>query len=127
MLGVGIVSKITVADGVGVIRLTPLERIAFGRTFISFETARVVGAYLEATPKRRELGVRVSRNGLFWPKVGEYALDSKRVMYLSSRKKSCIRLLFLNPAFDELYLSLQDFEVLAPAIKSQVPRLDLIQ
>ena len=114
-------AKLVTSDGIALIQMSPLERWLLGRHFLAFELSRIVGLYLEEAPKRRSLGQRRGGNLLYLVKSGEYIRGVKRILVVGSSRKQTVRILLLNPAFDEIYLQIrkpeQILELLAKEAK----------
>ncbi len=71
---------------------------------IAFEMGRIVAVYQEKSPARRTLGQRKTKNLLFLFKTGEYLRGVKRILCLGGAHSTTVRILLLNPAFDEIYI-----------------------
>ena len=103
-IGLLLVVRVVISDGIGLVELSWLQRRLLGRPYIAFELARIVAVYEEKTPKRRTLGKRRSPNVLFLFKTGEYLRGVKRLLWVGGFGSKTVRILLLNPAFDEIYL-----------------------
>ena len=104
--------KVTISDGVVLIKLPPIQRYLLQKPYLAFELGRLNTLYLEKTPARRALGRRKSQNWLGLFKTGEYLLGVKRVIFLGPSRQTCLRILLLNPSFDEIYLNVSNPEKL---------------
>ena len=104
--------KVTISDGVVLIKLSPIQRYLIQKPYLAFELVRLNTLYLEKTPSRRALGRRKSQNWLGLFKTGEYLLGVKRVIFLGPSRSTCLRILLLNPSFDEIYLNISNPEKL---------------
>jgi len=98
------VAKLKVSDGVVLIKLSLLQKCLLGRPYIAFELSRIISVSSENTPTRRSLGLRKSKNFLYLFKTGEYLRGVKRLLWVGGAGSKTIRILMLNPAFDEIYL-----------------------
>ena len=96
--------KVVVSDGIGLIELSRLDKYLLGRPYIAFEMGRIVAVYQEKSPARRTLGQRKTKNLLFLFKTGEYLRGVKRILCLGGMHSTTVRILLLNPAFDEIYI-----------------------
>jgi hypothetical protein len=101
------VKRIEVSGTIGLIKLSRIQRFLLQRRFIAFELRRIVAIYEEKPPKRKLLGVRRTRNLLFLFKTGEYSRGIKKILYLGPTGGKSVRILLLNPDFDEIYISLR--------------------
>ncbi len=99
--------QVVISDGIGLIELSWLQKRLFGRPYIAFELGRIVAVYEEKTPTRRSLGQRKSKNVLFLFKTGEYLRGVKRLLWVGGLGSKTVRILLLNPAFDEIYLQVR--------------------
>lgn len=99
--------QVVVSDGIGLIELSWLQKRLLGRRYIAFELGRIVAVYEEKTPTRRSLGQRKSKNVLFLFKTGEYLRGVKRLLWVGGLGSKTVRILLLNPAFDEIYLQVR--------------------
>ena len=104
--------KVIISDGIALIKLSPLQRYLTQRRHIAFELERLNTLYLEKTPTRRGLGRRKSPNFLGLFKTGEYLLGVKRVIFVGPSRGRCLKIMLLNPAFDEVYLNISHPEKL---------------
>lgn len=96
--------KVVVSDGIGLIELSRLEKYLLGRPYIAFEMGRIVAVYQEKSPVRRTLGQRKTKNLLYLFKTGEYLRGVKRILCVGGSHSTTVRILLLNPAFDEIYI-----------------------
>ena len=96
--------RVVISDGIGLIELSRLQKYLLGRPYLAFELARIVAVYEEKTPTRRSLGQRKTPNLLYLFKAGEYLRGVKRLLWVGGVGSKTIRILLLNPAFDEIYL-----------------------
>lgn len=119
-------SRVVISDGIALIELGLLQRKLLNRPYIAFEVRRIIAVYKEVSPRRRELGSRKLKTWLFFAKVGEYVLGTKKVIYIGSKKGKCCRLLLLNPGFDEIYLGAKDLDKLALELGKYASRPDLM-
>lgn len=109
--------KVVVSDEIGLIELSWLQRYLLGRPYIAFEMGRIVAVYEEKTPNRRSLGQRKTPNLLYLFKSGEYLSGVKRLLCLGGPGGSTVRILLLNPAFDEIYLQTRKPEELLKVLE----------
>jgi len=103
-------SKFIISDGVALLKLSPMSRYLLNRPHLVFEVDRISTLYVENRPKRRALGTRKSPNPLKLFRVGEYLLGVKRILVIGSRSKLCLRILVMNPHFDEILLTGREVE-----------------
>lgn len=120
-------ARVVISDGIALIKLSPVQRYLLKRPHIAFELARMVGIYLEMTPKRRDLGVKSSKGWFFWTKTGEYQAGVKKILFLGRRRGTSVRILMLNPAFDEFFLSDRKSEEIAALLRSFLKNQDFSQ
>lgn len=120
-------ARVVISDGIALIKLSPVQRYLLKRPHIAFELARMVGIYLEMTPKRRDLGVKSSKGWFFWTKTGEYQAGVKKILFLGRRRGTSVRILMLNPAFDEFFLSDRKSEEIAAFLRSFLKNQDFSQ
>jgi hypothetical protein len=114
-------SKLIIADGIVLVKLNSIQRRLLKRPHIAFELGRLMAIYVQKSPKRRDLGEKVTKRGFLWSKTGEYRLGVKTSLYLGRSRGKVVRILLLNPAFDELILGIgkpQDVsKLLTPYLK----------
>lgn len=101
-------AKLIVTDGIALLKLSRLERYVLGRHYIAFELDRILKVSVEDTPKRIELGEKTKYGWLPFAISGEYQLGVKRSLFVGPKKERCVRVLMLNPSFDELYITAGD-------------------
>lgn len=101
-------AKLIVTDGIALLKLSRLERYVLGRHYIAFELDRILKVSVEDTPKRNELGEKTKYGWLPFAISGEYQLGVKRSLFIGPNKERCVRVLMLNPSFDELYITAGD-------------------
>lgn len=107
-------AKLIVTDGIALLKLSRVERHLLGRHYIAFELDRILKVSVEETPKRSELGEKTRYGWLPFSITGEYQNGVKRSLFIGPNKERCVRVLMLNPSFDELYITAGDqFELFA--------------
>lgn len=115
-------AKLVISEGIALVNLSRRQRRLLDRPYIAFELGRIVAVYKVEPPKRSELGQRKTRGFRFW-KTGGYIRGVKRVLYVKGSGKEVVRILLLNPTFDEVYLQFKSasgsFEVLAKNAKNR--------
>lgn len=116
-------ARVVISDGIGLIELSPLQKYLLGRPYIAFELARIIAINEETTPSKRALGQRKSPNLLYLFKSGEYLRGVKRLLWVGGPGSKTVRILLLNPAFDEIYLQVrnpeQTLDLLAKYVKNR--------
>ena len=107
-------AKLIVTDGIALLKLSLSEKYLLGRSYIAFELDRTLKVSAEVTPSPKEIGEKVKYRWLPFNMSGEYQNGVKRILVIGPKKDRCIRILLLNPAFDEIYLTSGDqFELFA--------------
>jgi hypothetical protein len=107
-------AKLIVTDGIALLKLSLIQRYLLGRHYIAFDLDRILKVSAEDTPKREDLGEKSKYGWLPFSITGEYQLGAKRSLFIGPKKERCIRVLLLNPSFDEIYLTSGDqFEIFA--------------
>lgn len=101
-------AKLIVTDGIALFKLSRTERYVLGRHYIAFELDRILKVSVEQTPKRSDLGEKTRYGRLPFNLSGEYQIGVKRSLFIGPKKANCIRVLLLNPSFDELYVTSGD-------------------
>ncbi len=105
-------AKFIVTDGIALLKLSRLERFALGRHYVAFELERILKVSAEETPSKESLGTKNRYGWLPFSKTGEYQTGVKRSLFIGPNKDRCVRVLLLNPSFDELYLTFgEQFEL----------------
>jgi hypothetical protein len=107
-------AKLIVTDGIALLKLSPIQRYLLGRHYIAFELDRILKVSAEETPKKKDLGEKSKYGWLPFSITGEYQVGAKRTLFIGPKKHRCVRVLLLNPSFDEIYLTSGDqFELFA--------------
>lgn len=107
-------AKLIVTDGIALFKLSRVERYVLGRHYIAFELDRILKVSVENTPSRDELGQKTRYGWIPFTITGEYQIGVKRSLFIGPNKERCVRVLLLNPSFDELYVTSGDqFELYA--------------
>lgn len=101
-------AKLIVTDGIALLKLSRVERYILRRHYVAFELDRIVKVSAEATPSKKALGDKTSYGWVPFSKTGEYQNGVKRSLFIGRNKQTCVRVLLLNPSFDELYLTFGD-------------------
>lgn len=101
-------AKLIVTDGIALFKLSRLERYALGRHYVAFELERILKVSIEETPQRSELGEKTRYGWLPFSICGEYQIGVKRSLFIGQNRERCVRVLMLNPSFDELYITSGD-------------------
>jgi hypothetical protein len=123
----GYLAKLVISDGIVLVRLNPVQRFLLQRPHIAFELDRMVGIYVQKSPKRRDLGTKASKGWFFWSKTAEYQDGVKKTLYLGKRRGQAVRVLLLNPAFDEFLLGGQKAEEIAFLLRTFLKKHDFSQ
>ena len=95
-------AKLIITDGIGLIKLSPVQRYLLGRRYVAFELERMIKVSVENTPKRADLGEKSKHGWLPFSRTGEYQNGAKKSLFIGPRKARCVRVLMLNPALDEI-------------------------
>jgi hypothetical protein len=98
-------AKLIITDGIGLIKLSPVQRYLLGRRYVAFELDRMLKVVVQNTPKRADLGEKVKHGWLPFSRTGEYQNESKKSLFIGPKKARCVRVLMLNPALDEIILT----------------------
>jgi hypothetical protein len=98
-------AKLIITDGIGLIKLSPVQRYLLGRRYVAFELDRMLKVVVQNTPKRADLGEKVKHGWLPFSRTGEYQIESKKSLFIGPKKARCVRVLMLNPALDEIILT----------------------
>ena len=107
-------AKLIVTDGIALLKLSRLERYLLGRHYIAFELDRILKVSVEDTPTKDELGEKNRYGWMPFSITGEYQVGVKRSLFIGPKKERCVRVLLLNPDFDEIYITSGDqFELFA--------------
>lgn len=107
-------AKLIVTDGIALLKLSPVQGFLLGRKYIAFELDRILKVSAEETPPKESLGEKTRYGFLPFSMTGEYQVGVKRSLFIGPKKDRCIRILLLNPSFDEIYLTSGDqFELFA--------------
>jgi hypothetical protein len=101
-------AKLIFTDGIALLKLSRVERFLLGRHYIAFELDRILKVTAEETPKKSALGQKAKFRWLSFSRTGEYQIGIKRCLFIGPNRQRCIRVLLLNPAFDEIYLTTGD-------------------
>lgn len=101
-------AKLIVTDGIALLKLSRVERYVLGRHYVAFELERILKVSAEETPTKATLGTKNRYGWIPFSKTGEYQNGVKRSLFIGPNKDRCIRVLLLNPSFDELYLTFGD-------------------
>jgi hypothetical protein len=96
------VAKVLITDGIGLIKLSPVQRYLLGRRYVAFELERMIKVSVQNTPKRADLGQKTKHGWLPFSWTGEYQDGAKKSLFIGPRKSRCVRVLMLNPALDEI-------------------------
>ncbi len=95
-------AKLIITDGIGLIKLSPVQRYLLGRRYVAFELERMIKVSVQNTPKRADLGQKTKHRWLPFSWTGEYQDGAKKSLFIGPRKSRCVRVLMLNPALDEI-------------------------
>jgi hypothetical protein len=98
-------AKLIITDGIGLIKLSPVQRYLLGRRYVAFELDRMLKVVVQNTPERADLGEKVKHGWLPFSRTGEYQNESKKSLFIGTKKVRCVRVLMLNPALDEIILT----------------------
>jgi len=98
-------AKLIITDGIGLIKLSPVQRYLLGRRYVAFELDRMLKVSVENTPKRANLGEKAKYGWLPFSCTGEYQNGAKKSLFIGPKKTRCVRVLILNPALDEICLT----------------------
>jgi hypothetical protein len=101
-------AKLIFTDGIALLKLSRVERFLLGRHYVAFELDRIIKVSAEETPEKNELGQKTKFGWLPFSRTGEYQNGVKRSLFIGPNRQRCIRILLLNPAFDEIYLTSGD-------------------
>lgn len=119
--------KLVISDGIVFIRLNSVRRSLLERPHIAFELTRMVGIYVQKAPKTRNLGEKVSQKSFLWSKTGVYQDGFKKTLYLGRNRGKSVRILLLNPAFDQLLLAGRKSEKIANLLTPYLKESDFSQ
>ncbi len=107
-------AKLIFTDGIALLKLSRVERFLLGRHYIAFELDRILKVSAEETPGKDALGQKTKHGWLPFTITGEYQNGAKRTLFIGPKRDRCVRVLLLNTAFDELYLTFgEQFELFA--------------
>ena len=98
-------AKLIITDGIGLIKLSPVQRYLLGRRYVAFELERMIKVSVQNTPKRADLGEKAKHGWLPFSRTGEYQNGAKRSLLIGPKRARCVRVLMLNPALDEIVLT----------------------
>jgi hypothetical protein len=98
-------ARLIITDGIGLIKLSPVQRCLLGRRYLAFELDRVLKVSVQNTPKRADFGERTKHGWVPFSWTGEYQTGLKRTLFIGPKKSRCVRVLMLNPALDEICLT----------------------
>jgi hypothetical protein len=83
--------------------------------------------YLQKAPKSRDLGLKANKDWFFWSKTAEYQDGVKKTLYSGKRRGKTVRILLLNPAFDELLLVMHKSDQIAQLLRPYAKTRDFSQ
>ena len=98
-------AKLIITDGIGLIKLSPVQRYLLGRRYVAFELERMIKVSVQNTPKRADLGEKAKHGWLPFSRTGEYQNGAKKSLFIGPKRSRCVRVLMLNPALDEIVLT----------------------
>ena len=98
-------AKLIITDGIGLLKLSLVQRYLLGRRYVAFELDRMLKVTVQNTPKKADLGEKVKHGWLPFSRTGEYQNESKKSLFIGPKKSRCVRVLMLNPALDEILLT----------------------
>lgn len=98
-------AKLIITDGIGLIKLSLVQRYLLGRSYIAFDLERMIKVAIQTTPNREELGEKAKYGWLPFSLTGEYQNGAKKSLFIGPKKARCVRVLMLNPALDEIVLT----------------------
>jgi hypothetical protein len=98
-------AKLIITDGIGLIKLSPVQRYLLGRRYVAFELERMLKVSVQNTPKKAHLGEKAKHGWLPFSSTGEYQNGAKKSLFIGPKKSRCVRVLMLNPALDEVILT----------------------
>ena len=71
-------AKLIITDGIGLIKLSPVQRYLLGRRYVAFELERMLKVSVQNTPKKRILAKRSNMAGCHSPALGNIKMGLKR-------------------------------------------------
>ena len=92
-------AKLIITDGIGLIKLSPVQRYLLGRRYVAFELDRMLKVVVQNTPKRADLGEKVKHGWLPFSRTGEYQNESKKSLIYRSKEGPLRKSLDAKPCF----------------------------
>lgn len=71
-------AKLIITDGIGLIKLSLVQRYLLGRSYVAFELERMIKVSVQNTPKKADLGEKAKHGWLPFSRTGEYQNGAKK-------------------------------------------------